>query len=73
VLDLLMPGLDGRDVARRIRAQSWNKRPLLIALTGWTGERERSSALEAGFDDYVMKPVEPAWLVHRIEAYCHSR
>ncbi len=36
VLDLQMPELDGREVARQIRAQTWKQRPLLIALTGWT-------------------------------------
>jgi CheY-like chemotaxis protein len=70
VLDLQMPGLDGREVARQIRAQSWAERPLLIALTGWTGQRECSSALAAGFDHYVTKPVEPVWLIQLIEAYC---
>lgn len=70
VLDLQMPGLDGREVARRIRAQSWKQRPLLIALTGWTAEQK--SALDAGFDHYVTKPVEPAWLIRLIKAYCHS-
>jgi CheY-like chemotaxis protein len=72
VLDLQMPGLDGRDIAREIRAQAWEERPLLIALTGWTGQRERNSALAAGFDHYVTKPVEPAWLIRLIEAHCYS-
>jgi DNA-binding response OmpR family regulator len=70
VLDLQKPGLDGREVARQIRAQSWDERPLLIALTGWTTRKDRISALEAGFDYYVTKPVEPSWLVRLIQAYC---
>ena len=69
VLDLQMPGLDGRDIARQIRAQFWEERPLLIAVSGWTSER--ASALEAGFDHYVTKPVEPAWLIRLIKAHCH--
>lgn len=72
VLDLQMPELDGREVARRIRAQTWKHRPLLIALTGWTTQHDRLSAFEAGFDYYVTKPVEPSWLIRRIEAYCRA-
>lgn len=70
VLDLQMPGLDGREIARRIRALTWQQRPLLIALTGWTAECK--SALDAGFDHYVTKPVEPAWLIRQIKAHCQS-
>jgi CheY-like chemotaxis protein len=70
VLDLQMPKLNGCEVASQIRAQTWNQRPLLIALTGWTTQHDRVSALEAGFDYYVTKPVEPSWLVRLIQAYC---
>jgi DNA-binding response OmpR family regulator len=73
VLDLLMPKLDGREVARQVRAQSWAARPLLIALTGWSTERDRTSALEAGFDHYVTKPLEPGWLIRLIGASRHAR
>jgi CheY-like chemotaxis protein len=72
VLDLQMPELDGREVARQIRTQTWKQRPLLIALTGWTTQQDRISALEAGFDYYVTKPVEPSWLVRLIQAYCRA-
>jgi CheY-like chemotaxis protein len=70
VLDLQMPKLNGCEVASQIRAQTWSQRPLLIALTGWTTHHDRESALEAGFDYYVTKPVEPSWLVRLIQAYC---
>jgi CheY-like chemotaxis protein len=70
VLDLQMPKLNGCEVARLIRAQTWSQRPLLVALTGWTTQHDRVSALEAGFDYYVTKPVEPSWLVRLIQAYC---
>lgn len=69
VLDIEMPRLDGREIARRIREQSWVERPLLIALTGWTAEQDRLSALEAGFDHYITKPVEPVMLVRIIQHY----
>jgi CheY-like chemotaxis protein len=69
VIDIEMPGLGGCDIARSIRGQHWSERPLLIALTGWTSAQERLSALEAGFDHYLTKPVEPAKLVRIIQNY----
>ncbi len=69
VLDLQMPKLNGCEVASQIRAQTWNQRPLLVALTGWTTQHDRVSALEAGFDYYVTKPVEPSWLVRLIQSW----
>lgn len=58
VMDLGMPGLDGYEVARRIR-NDYGKRPItMIALTGWGEEKTRKRALEAGFDFHVIKPVD---------------
>lgn len=72
ILDIEMPGLDGNEIARRIRAQSWRERPLLIALSGWTAAQDRMSSLDAGFDHYLTKPVEPARLVRIIQSYLDS-
>jgi CheY-like chemotaxis protein len=72
ILDIGMPGLDGNEIARRIRAQNWRERPLLIALSGWTAAQDRISALDAGFDHYLTKPVEPARLVRIIQSYLDS-
>jgi CheY-like chemotaxis protein len=72
VLDLVMPKLDGRDIARRIREQVWSTRPLLIALTGRTTAQDRRGALEAGFDHYMTKPADPATLVRIIQGYMGS-
>jgi DNA-binding response OmpR family regulator len=67
VLDIDMPGCDGREIARSLRQPSGTQRPLLIALTGWTSDEERRRTLEAGFDYYFIKPVEPERLVRTIE------
>lgn len=72
ILDIEMPGLDGNEIARRIRAQQWQERPLLIALSGWTSAQDRMSSLDAGFDHYLAKPVEPAKLVRIIQSYLDS-
>jgi CheY-like chemotaxis protein len=69
VLDVDMPKLDGNEIARRIREQSWEERPLLIAMTGWIASANRTSALDAGFDHWVGKPFEPARLVQIIQDY----
>ena len=58
LLDIGLPGIDGYEAARRIRAaQGAGTRPLLVALTGWGQEQDRRSALQAGFDHHWVKPV----------------
>jgi two-component system CheB/CheR fusion protein len=52
-----MPGLDGHEVARRIRAQPWGRGMLLVAATGWSQPEDKLAALEAGFDEHLVKPV----------------
>jgi CheY-like chemotaxis protein len=63
ILDLLMPGTDGWEVARRLRAGGPAGRPLLVALTGCDGREDRRRAAEAGIDVFLLKPIEPAALV----------
>src|SRR5690606_30218144 len=59
LLDLGMPGMDGYEVARRIRERPDELgRPLLIALTGWGQPEDRRRTREAGFDDHPVKPVD---------------
>jgi PAS domain S-box-containing protein len=58
LLDIGMPGMDGYEVARRIRASGRNPRPAIVALTGWGQEQDRARAREAGFDHHLVKPAE---------------
>ena len=58
-LDLGMPGIDGFEVARRIRQRADLRDVALIALTGWGQERDRRRTEEAGFDRHLVKPVDP--------------
>jgi signal transduction histidine kinase len=60
VLDVGMPKLDGCEVARRIRAESWGRQAVLVALTGWGQDADRKRSREAGFDLHLVKPVDPA-------------
>jgi CheY-like chemotaxis protein len=73
VLDLDMPKVDGCETARRIREQQWDAHPLLIAFSGWTGAEHKHGALRAGFDHYVMKPVEPPKLMRIIRSFQRTR
>lgn len=61
VIDLGLPGMDGYEVARRLRA-SRDKDVGLIALSGYGQPEDRRKALAAGFDTHVVKPVDPAHL-----------
>jgi signal transduction histidine kinase len=63
VLDIGMPGLNGYEVAQRIRAQPWGAEPLLVAATGWGQEGDRQKATAAGFDRHLTKPFDPQRLL----------
>ena len=57
--DIGLPGLNGYEVARRIRQQPGLRDVLLIAQTGWGQEEDRHRSAEAGFDYHMIKPVAP--------------
>ncbi|HSC67769.1 MAG TPA: ATP-binding protein [Cellvibrio sp.] len=57
LLDIGLPKLNGFDVCRKIRTNSWAKNTLIIALTGWGQEEDRRKSAEAGFDGHLVKPV----------------
>jgi PAS domain S-box-containing protein len=62
LLDIGMPGLDGYQVAARIRRESWGGEMKLIAMTGWGQDADKLAARQAGFDHHLTKPVDPAKL-----------
>jgi len=68
ILDVMMPGLSGMDVLRKVRANEATKDLDIILLTA----RSRDSDVDAGFaigaSDYVVKPFSPRELVHRVNA-----
>jgi signal transduction histidine kinase len=59
LLDIGLPGLDGYEVAQRLRARPGLEQARLVALTGYGQEEDRSRARAAGFDYHLTKPVEP--------------
>jgi len=68
ILDIGMPGMDGYEVARRLRAQPALSQLTLIALSGYGQEADRRRSREAGIDAHVVKPLEPAALEALITA-----
>ena len=60
LLDISLPKLDGYEACRRIRAEPWADGVLMLALTGWAEPHDRLKAQAAGFDDHLVKPVEPS-------------
>jgi CheY-like chemotaxis protein len=66
LLDIGMPKINGYEVARRTRAEPWGTSIKLIALTGWGQERDRREAIEAGFDQHLVKPVDTEVLLKRL-------
>jgi DNA-binding response OmpR family regulator len=65
VLDLMLPGVDGLDICRRLRQESGVP---IIMLTARVEEADRIVGLELGADDYVTKPFSPRELVARVRA-----
>jgi CheY-like chemotaxis protein len=59
LVDIGLPGIDGYEVARQVRAKPAGKDVLLVALTGYGAPEQRTAAIEAGFDLHLVKPVDP--------------
>jgi signal transduction histidine kinase len=57
LLDIGMPGLDGYEVARHIRAQPWGEHMMVVALSGWGQSEDMRSSREAGFNLHLVKPI----------------
>ncbi|MFL6198949.1 MAG: response regulator [Thermoanaerobaculia bacterium] len=58
LLDLGLPGMDGFEVARRLRGRPGGHDVFIAAVTAYRGEEHQRQAREAGFDRYLMKPVD---------------
>ena len=63
LLDIGLPRMDGKELARRLRATPAGRTSLMVAITGYGRHFDRNNALEAGFDHYFVKPVESSKLL----------
>lgn len=68
VLDLMLPGLSGMELCRRLRSQPDTSRTPILMLTAKASEADRVVGLEMGADDYLTKPFSPRELVARVKA-----
>lgn len=73
VVDIGLPDIDGCELARRARARLSDRKPKLIAVTGWISPADRAAAHEAGFMLHLSKPVLPGDLVASVEAVARKR
>ncbi|MGJ9418995.1 MHYT domain-containing protein [Massilia sp. CMS3.1] len=75
VSDIGMPGMDGLELVRRVRASSNPQVASVrcLALTAFSRGEDRLRSLEAGFDDYLSKPVAPAELARAVLTLCDSK
>jgi len=62
LLDIGLPGVDGYQVAERIRAEPGNQEALIVAISGYGQEEHRRRSKRAGFDHHVVKPIDPTVL-----------
>jgi CheY-like chemotaxis protein len=67
--DLQMPGMDGYEVARRIKLDARLKVIPLVAVTAYAMVGDRDKVLAAGFDGYIPKPINPELFVGEVDAY----
>lgn len=73
LLDWMLPGISGVELARRLRADQRTHNIPIIMLTARTDERDKVLGLESGADDYITKPFSPRELMARIRAVLRRR
>ncbi len=73
VLDVLLPGIDGYGVCRALRADPVTADPMVLMLTARDGTADRVTGLDAGADDYLVKPFEYEELLARVRALLRRR
>jgi len=72
ICDLRLPGIDGIEVAKRLKAQPALSRVPLIAVTAYAMVGDRERVLAAGFDGYISKPIDPRTFGPQIAAFLKS-
>jgi DNA-binding response OmpR family regulator len=68
ILDLMLPGMSGQELCRRLRREPQTRRTPIIMLTATTGEADRVAGLDLGADDYITKPFSVKELMARVRA-----
>lgn len=73
ILDVMMPGLSGIDVLRRLREQEETRHLPVILLTARSRDTDIDAGFATGADDYVIKPFSPRELLHRVNTLLRTR
>lgn len=73
ICDIGMPGMSGIELVRALRASDGARLPLLLGLSGYGQAQDRANAIEAGFDDYFVKPVDVDQLLVAIARHTIER
>src|SRR5436853_7536896 len=68
ILDLMLPGMSGMELCRRLRRESQTRKTAIIMLTAKTSEADRVAGLDVGADDYIAKPFSVRELLARVRA-----
>src|SRR6185295_2569199 len=69
LLDIILPEIDGRQLARMLRADPSTRHAALLAVSALSGPEERERAITAGCDEFISKPVPPLHLVRMVRLY----
>jgi CheY-like chemotaxis protein len=69
LLDIGLPGMDGYEVAKRLQEQKAEKKPLLVAVTGYASEADRQHSAAVGIDLYLVKPADPNQLLRLLQRF----
>ena len=69
LMDLSIPGLDGWEVTRRLKADAETRHILIVALTAHAMRGDEERALQAGCDGYLSKPISPKKVVEEVKRY----
>src|SRR5690606_38160874 len=73
LLDIGLPEMDGNELARRLRADARTRDALIIAVSGYGQEQDKQRAMEAGFDHYLVKPVDTVRLQALLDEAVQAR
>jgi len=68
VLDVMLPGIDGYEIARRIRSQPETAKLPILMLSGKVRAEDKTTGLQVGANDYLSKPASPALIVQKVSA-----
>ncbi|MBM3183077.1 MAG: response regulator transcription factor [Chloroflexi bacterium] len=68
ILDIMLPGLDGYEVCRRLRQKSDTANILVLMLSAKARQEDKDMGMKMGADDYLSKPVDPTEIINKVQS-----